>query len=47
MVNIPNRDSIANFSSDLINKICNGFGVFQRLNIELKKVGSSEFFSRK
>ena len=45
------RNSIVDFlcklSSDLINKIYNRFSGFQKLSIVLKKVESSEFFSRK
>ena len=41
MANVSNRGSIADFScklsSDVINKIYNGFSGFQRLNIALKK----------
>ena len=51
MVNVSIHSSIAELSrklsSDLKNKICNGFSGFQRLDIALKKFGSSDFFSCK
>ena len=47
MVNVSNRGSIANFLrklfSHLINKICNEFREFQRLNMAFKKLDHKIF----